>query len=486
VILVLATTAAAFFAGVALPRQFPWAIRGVLQIVVPGLVTDLESATAQSAPTGLKATRQVSIVECDDELANTATLQRQLEEMQNQRDVAIKRAQQAARQISTKGNNQELRNQLEEMQRERLLAVRAAEGAAFDAEKAAGRAMKLASQLKDLQVEHDTLQNTLAEARTREHHLVDCQQTAQDECQKALAKVADLTARLKNMQVECSDARSKADEARAQQHHMTKLRENSLQDAQESAGRASQLAARLKGIEHVHSDLRAQVHEARRKEQEARHQEKESVKAMKDAERKLEILTGQAGASKHRLAFLEEERGSLQAEKDSLQAQLEEERRKGQSKLGSKLAVQLKEQQEDFDRVMKKKDELVASLRRQHDDIVRLKSELRVTVEKLAEERGRTRQLDEEVRDLRRENRVLQRDKRRSASSPRLPGLSDESSEAAAVELFGELLLRKVSNAPSDKQNSLKRQLLLCFHPDRNPATEVATRLTQILNGGGS
>jgi len=473
-LLVLTTTAAAFCAGVVLPRRFPQAIQRVLQIVAPGVVTENNTAADLSAATGFKATRQFSFSEGDEESANAVTLQRQLEEMQNQRDAAIKRAEQAARQNNTKGNNQELRNQVEEMQQEQLRAVRAAEGAASDAEKAAARAMRLASQLKELQAEHDNLQNSLAEARTREHYIADCHHSAQEECQKAFAKVADLTARLKNMQVECSDARSKADEARAQLQHMTKLRESSLHEAQESSGRACQLAAKLKGIEHFH--------DSRKKEQEGRQQERESaVRALKDAERRVEILTGQLGASKHRIA-------SLQEERDSLQTQLDEERRKGQAKLGSKFATQLREQQDDLERVMNKKEELVASLRRQHEDMVRLKSELRFTSERLSEEKGRTRQLDEELRETRRENRVLQRERRRSQGllSPRQSGLTDENSENAAVEAFGELLLRKVCNAPTDKQNSLKRQLLLCFHPDRNPATEVATRLTQILNGGGS
>lgn len=50
-----------------------------------------------------------------------------------------------------------------------------------------------------------------------------------------------------------------------------------------------------------------------------------------------------------------------------------------------------------------------------------------------------------------------------------------------AVGNFGEVLLQSIAAAPEEERAKMRKQLLLCFHPDRNPVSEVATRLTQVL-----
>lgn len=51
-----------------------------------------------------------------------------------------------------------------------------------------------------------------------------------------------------------------------------------------------------------------------------------------------------------------------------------------------------------------------------------------------------------------------------------------------SIDAFGEVLKRMIVGKSTSEAQKVKRQLLFCFHPDKNPATEVATRITQILN----
>lgn len=52
-----------------------------------------------------------------------------------------------------------------------------------------------------------------------------------------------------------------------------------------------------------------------------------------------------------------------------------------------------------------------------------------------------------------------------------------------SVDAFGEVLKRLMLNKSSAiEAHKVKRQLLFCFHPDKNPCVDVATRITQILN----
>merc|ERR1712048_58550 len=50
------------------------------------------------------------------------------------------------------------------------------------------------------------------------------------------------------------------------------------------------------------------------------------------------------------------------------------------------------------------------------------------------------------------------------------------------IQSLGTALQRTIWEAPLAQRPAVKKKLLLCFHPDKNPATDVATRVTQILN----
>jgi len=54
--------------------------------------------------------------------------------------------------------------------------------------------------------------------------------------------------------------------------------------------------------------------------------------------------------------------------------------------------------------------------------------------------------------------------------------------DEVVLDTLGEMLLRKIQTAPEHSRQNMKKQLLLCFHPDKNPITEVAMRMTQLLN----
>jgi len=51
-----------------------------------------------------------------------------------------------------------------------------------------------------------------------------------------------------------------------------------------------------------------------------------------------------------------------------------------------------------------------------------------------------------------------------------------------SIDAFGEVLKKLVVGKSAVDAQRVKRQLLFCFHPDKCPATEAATRITQILN----
>jgi len=58
------------------------------------------------------------------------------------------------------------------------------------------------------------------------------------------------------------------------------------------------------------------------------------------------------------------------------------------------------------------------------------------------------------------------------------PKLSDEE----RIDLFGDVLKRTIEALPIQEGLRFKRQLLFCFHPDKNPALGIANRMSQILN----
>jgi hypothetical protein len=58
------------------------------------------------------------------------------------------------------------------------------------------------------------------------------------------------------------------------------------------------------------------------------------------------------------------------------------------------------------------------------------------------------------------------------------PKLSDDQ----CVDAFCDLLKRNIGTLAAPEALKIKRQLLFCFHPDKNPGLGVATRITQLLN----
>jgi hypothetical protein len=62
-----------------------------------------------------------------------------------------------------------------------------------------------------------------------------------------------------------------------------------------------------------------------------------------------------------------------------------------------------------------------------------------------------------------------------------MPEVRQQMTDDDSIEAFGEVLKKLIVSKSGIEASKTKRQLLFCFHPDKNPATEIATRITQIL-----
>jgi hypothetical protein len=62
-----------------------------------------------------------------------------------------------------------------------------------------------------------------------------------------------------------------------------------------------------------------------------------------------------------------------------------------------------------------------------------------------------------------------------------MPEVRQQMTDDDSIEAFGEVLKKLIVSKSGLEASKTKRQLLFCFHPDKNPATEIATRITQIL-----
>uniref|UniRef100_A0A7S1R7C2 J domain-containing protein n=1 Tax=Alexandrium catenella TaxID=2925 RepID=A0A7S1R7C2_ALECA len=156
----------------------------------------------------------------------------------------------------------------------------------------------------------------------------------------------------------------------------------------------------------------------------------------------------------------------------------------GQAKWAAKLAAQLRELQEEHDEALRQRDGLRLDLERGRDELAEQRHALRKLQLELQREKERAQKLDAELQSEQREGRAHRRERlRRQGSLPslRAVSLTDKVSDSAAIEALGGILQRSMRDLPAERRQNFKRQLLLCFHPDRNPATEVATRVTQIL-----
>jgi predicted nucleic acid-binding Zn-ribbon protein len=132
------------------------------------------------------------------------------------------------------------------------------------------------------------------------------------------------------------------------------------------------------------------------------------------------------------------------------------------AKWASKLAPQLTE----LDR---QRRGLLADLQQERHDLEKARQAAQRANDALVNERKWVELLEAELSKCKEEL---------GSTSPTLECPSDE----AAIETLGAMLQRSIQQVPMETRQNFKRQLLLCFHPDRNPAKDVATRVTQILN----
>jgi len=125
-------------------------------------------------------------------------------------------------------------------------------------------------------------------------------------------------------------------------------------------------------------------------------------------------------------------------------------------------------------------------LQREQGDFCHQREELQMKRNTLAEKLARERRQSEEYQQRRdaalvaikqEQDRLLRL--RREVEDVKLQRRSNPTD---AIEQMGDMLLNTLRNAPPGRRASVKKKLLLSFHPDKNPAHELATRITQILN----
>jgi len=188
----------------------------------------------------------------------------------------------------------------------------------------------------------------------------------------------------------------------------------------------------------------------------------------------------------------QEERGAKEAlaQRDAaLRAQaaakLEAERA---SSLASKLTLQVKELQQQLSEDWLQRTVLQRQIDTQAEEMKSL-----INVQEMLDEESRSRQklecqLVEQqnlVAALREEFHArLLGDKERMGQLGTASGLLNggKLTDDESIDAFGEVLKKMMVGKSASEAQKVKRQLLFCFHPDKNPATDVATRITQILN----
>lgn len=334
-------------------------------------------------------------------------------------------------------------------ERERQAQKRADEARA-KAEQEAARASKFADQLETMRSERDDFRRRFEEAHAKEHKAVTRCEAAQAAADEAAAHSTRLQGQLQDANEAAEEARARAECARQQEQQAVRMCREARLEAEQAAVRASVLALQV---------------------DELRERGREGVTASRSetSRRGTESPLAQAPA---------QAQGQGQGQGQS----------PGQAKWAAKLAAQLTGLQEEHDKVSKQRDALRKDMESGRDELASQKNALRKARAELQQERQRVQQLEAELQQGQRGGRARMR---RQGSMPTLEGpglafgLGHCMTDTAAIEAVGGILQRSVRNLPEEKRQNFKRQLLLCFHPDRNPATELATRVTQILTGSG-
>jgi len=102
--------------------------------------------------------------------------------------------------------------------------------------------------------------------------------------------------------------------------------------------------------------------------------------------------------------------------------------------------------------------------------------------EALEEERHKSSDIQSELKSAEKLAAKLEADLKLEKMCTRALRRQNLKDEDTAYQAVGNVLLQAIDKAPEKDRAKTKKQLLLCFHPDKNPATELANRITQLIN----
>mmetsp|Transcript_33496 Transcript_33496/g.77841 ORF Transcript_33496/g.77841 Transcript_33496/m.77841 type:complete len:448 (-) Transcript_33496:91-1434(-) len=303
----------------------------------------------------------------------------------------------------------------------------------------------------------------------REQQASELSKAAQARADEQALQASKLSLQLEALREERNGLRRQLEEALEHEHVAAERVQEEKAKAEEASLRARDQARQLQ-------DLAVEVEEARASALEARQQEQQAVRMHRQARVEAEQASVQASMLLVQLDALRE--GWREG---SPQHRSEGPRRGDAVKWEKKLVSQLRELQEEHDELLQDRDRHRKDLEQRLDELGQQRRAVQKLQEALQRERQRSQQLESQIRAS---GRAPHERLRRQGSMPSLAsGFAEDLAEAAAIDALGGILQRSIRSVPADKRQNFKRQLLLCFHPDRNPATEVATRVTQILNG---
>mmetsp|Transcript_174 Transcript_174/g.382 ORF Transcript_174/g.382 Transcript_174/m.382 type:complete len:331 (-) Transcript_174:98-1090(-) len=327
---------------------------------------------------------------------------------------------------------------------------------------ATARIGKLERQIKELQEGQAEAQQQAKEAVIREQCAARMNEKAQQQAKQASAKATELQVKVGELQEQLQEQRESRDKAVEDARQAQEELQASRAELWQSSARAERLSVQLT---ETRRDLEARRAEADSAEAAARAEAEEARRAAAEMEAKLDVQAGRVRA--------------LEVEVLAAKAEAEEARRGAQAKWANKLAQQLKELQEELDDAAKKKRAASAELQREREDHAQRRRELRKAADALQEERNRVRKLESELGMSPGQRQASRMQRSRSVAG----SFGGAGGDDATIEALAGILQRDLQRVPVDQRQSIRKQMLLCFHPDRNPAKEVATRITQILNG---
>jgi len=401
--------------------------------------------------------------ECQARETDVARLKEQLSQRREAHEEATSQTGAVAKKLEALQRNHDRKQQQNKEARDKLHQVESALGEARSAaDQAEADAAKLRKQLQECRWSHV---GELEELRSREQRAVKLAEAAQYDALRTSSASAEWERQAAELRNEHSTLQAQVQELEEERQNWQQQRHCSRAETDEAAAQLAHLSSELQRLQEENASLQLQSQAV--KEQLAKVTEQ------------LEQATLETNRGTARTSELLQQLENCQQEIENMKA--DKRGTTDKARWTSKLAAQLKELQKEHDEAHQQRRGLLADLQRERHELEKQRHAAQRSQEALAQERKRSLLLEAELNRCKEERRSSSRPSRVRHSTGNAPTL-DSPSDAAAIEALGAMLQRSMQQVPTETRQNFKRQLLLCFHPDRNPAKEVATRVTQILN----